>query len=87
MKKLLIFALVLMPVVAQAAPEVLPRYNAQETIRRAEVGSYDPRLKPSVRVRPEKTRAEPNSNRYERATCRPDPTRPLDGSIICETRK
>ncbi len=41
---------VLLPLATQAQAEDRPLYSAQETVRRAQVGSFSPRLAPPVRV-------------------------------------
>lgn len=71
----------------RAYAEEPPRYDAQETLRGAQVGSYAPRpapsLAPPLRILP-KRRAGPS--RFDcKWTCRIDPSRPLDGGVTCET--
>ena len=79
---------VLAPPDAAASPaERATWYNAQDTIRRAQVGTYVPRLAAPVRVFSARETAAPTAPRYERLECRPDPSRPLDRVVICETRK
>ena len=87
MKPLLIFALALLPLATQAAPEDRPLYNAQETVRRAQIGSNSPRLAPPSRVLPAEVGAKPDPARFERLECWHDPARPLGNRIVCEPRR
>lgn len=81
----LILALAVLPLLAtQAQAEDRPLYSAQETVRRAQVGSFSPRLAPPVRVAPaEPLSKRPEPSRFERMDCRPDPSRPLERAIVC----
>lgn len=68
----------------QAHAEEPGRYSALDTIRRAQVGSFSPRLAPPVRVAPaEPLSKRPEPSRFERMDCRPDPSRPLERAIVC----
>lgn len=87
MKPLLIFVLALLPLATQAAPEDRPLYNAQETVRRAQIGSNSPRLAPPSRVLPAEVGAKPDPSRFERLECWHDPARPLGDRIVCEPRR
>lgn len=74
--KYMLFALVIADV--QAAQREL--FNARETLERAKVGIYSPRMQPPVRVEvaePARFRAEGHENRqvqqhFERMDCRLD---------------
>lgn len=59
-------------------------YNAQDTLRRAQVGSYSPRLKPPVKVEPVGKPAQ--QHRFERMRCYIDPADRLRRAIICESK-
>lgn len=74
-----------LPILAtQAHAEEAGRYSALDTIRRAQVGSFSPRLAPPVRVAPaEPLSKRPEPSRFERMDCRPDPSRPLERAIVC----
>lgn len=63
-----------------AAAEERPLYSAQDSLRRAQVGTFSPRLAHPVRVQ-ETTRGA--ARQFERMECRPDPSRPLERAIIC----
>lgn len=63
-----------------AAAEERPLYSAQETIRRAQVGTFSPRLAPPVRVQ-ETPRT--GAGRFERLECWEEPA----GAIICTPRR
>ena len=78
---------VLLPLATQAQAADRPLYNAQETIRRAQVGSFSPRLAPPVRVTLPAKSGKPEPSRFERLECRRDPSRPLDNTIVCEPRR
>lgn len=81
------FAIALPILATQAHAEERPLYNAQDTIRRAQIGTYSPRLAQPVRIAPEQTPSDrPKPSRYERMDCRPDPSRPLDRIIVCTPR-
>lgn len=78
---------VLLPLATATHAEEPPRYNAQATIQRAQVGSYSPRLAPPVRVAPD-SKAKADPGRYDRKlVCRIDPSRPLGRDLICEKQK
>lgn len=85
--RLLTLALaVLLPLATQAQAEDRPLYSAQETVRRAQVGTHSPRLAPPVRVRV--PAGKPDPSRYDRRmVCRIDPSKPLGKDLICEIRK
>jgi hypothetical protein len=70
-----------------AAAEEPPRYSAQDTLRRAQIGSFSPRLAPPVRVTVPAEAGKPDPFRFERLECRHDPSRPLDKTIVCEPRR
>jgi len=75
---------VLLPLATQAAPEEPRPYSALDTVRRAQVGTFSPRLAPPVRVAPaEPLAGRPEPSRFERMDCRPDPSRPLDRAVVC----
>lgn len=78
---------VLLPLATQAQAADRPLYNAQETIRRAQVGSFSPRLAPPVRVIVPAKAGKPDTSRFERLECRQDPSRPLGNTIVCEPRR
>lgn len=78
---------VLLPLATQAQAEDRPLYNAQETIRRAQVGSFSPRLAPPVRVIVPAEARKPDPSRFERLECRTDYSRPLGKTIVCEPRR
>lgn len=83
-RRFAIFALVaLLPLATQAASEESAPYSALDTVRRAQIGTFSPRLAPPVRVEKEAPKAPP---RFERMECRPDPSRPLNRAIICTPR-
>jgi len=87
MRRSIIIALAALPILAtQAHAEEVRPYSAQETVRRAQVGTSSPRLAPPVRVTPARTSRpsdRPEPSRYDRMDCRPDPSRPLDRAIVC----
>ncbi len=84
MRILAIFAIVLPLLATVAHAEDRPLYNAQDTLRRAQVGTSSPRLAPPVRVAPAPTQSgKPQPSRYDRMDCRRDPSRPLDRAITC----
>ena len=84
MRHLWAIAIVLPLLATQAHAEEPGRYSALHTVRRAQIGSFSPRLAPPVRVAPAEPRAaKPNPRQFERMDCRPDPSRPLDRAIIC----
>lgn len=72
-----------------AAAEEPPRYSAQDTLRRAQVGSFSPAAQPPVRVAPgaEVRVRRDGPNRYERLVCREDPAQVLVKRIICEPKR
>ena len=74
-----------LPILATQTHAEEPRpYSALDTVRRAQVGTFSPRLAPPVRVAPaEPPSGRPEPSRFERVDCRPDPSRPLDRAIIC----
>lgn len=78
---------VLLPLATQAQAEDRPLYNAQETIRRAQVGSFSPRLAPPVRVIVPAEARKPDPSRFERLECRTDYSRPLGNTFVCEPRR
>lgn len=67
-----------------AAAEDRPLYSAQDSLRRAQVGTFSPRLAHSVRVQ---ETARGAARQFERMECRPDPSRPLERAIICTPTK
>lgn len=86
MHRIAFLALALPLLATQAHAEEARPYSAQETVRRAQVGTHSPRLAPPVRVTPAHTspqseRREPSH--YDRMDCRRDPSRPLDRAIVC----
>ena len=84
MKPLTLPVLLILATATQA--EDAPRYSAQETIRRAQVGTSSPRLAPPVQVRV--PAGKPDPSRYDRRmVCRIDPSKPLGKDLICETKK
>jgi hypothetical protein len=86
--RLLTLALsILLPLATQAQAEDRPLYSAQDTLRRAQIGSFSPRLAPPVRVTVPAEAGKPNPFRFERLECRHDPSRPLDKTIVCEPRR
>lgn len=82
---LAVLLLGILPILATQTHAEEPRpYSALDTVRRARVGTFSPRLAPPVRVAPAEPRAgRPEPSRFERMDCRPDPSRPLDRAIIC----
>lgn len=89
MHRPVIIALAVLPLLAtQAHAEEPGRYSALDTIRRAQVGTFSPRLAPPVRVVPAAPRAgKPDPRQFERMDCRHDPSRPLDRAIACRPTK
>lgn len=86
--RLLTLALsILLPLATQAQAEDRPLYSAQDTLRRAQIGSFSPRLAPPVRVTVPAEAGKPDPFRFERLECRHDPSRPLDKTIVCEPRR
>lgn len=77
MRSLVAVALQLLATVAAA--EERPLYSAQDSLRRAQVGTFSPRLAPPVRVQ-ETPRG--TARQFERMECRHDPSRPLERAII-----
>ena len=63
-----------------AAAEERPLYSAQDSLRRAQVGTFSPRLAPPVRVQ---ETARGAARQFERMECRPDPCLPLERAVIC----
>lgn len=83
----LILILAVLPLLAtQAHAEEVRPYSAQETVRRAQIGTNSPRLAPPVRVAPAPARTA-RPSRYDRMVCRVDPAKPLRQQIICEKQK
>lgn len=78
MRVLVAVALLILATVVAA--EDRPLYSAQESLRRAQIGSFSPRLAPPVRV--QETPRE-TARQFERLECRQDLSRPLDRIIIC----
>lgn len=75
---------VLLALSTQAAAEDRAPYSAQETIRRAGVGTYSPRLAPPVRVAPfEQGTGGRDADRFERMECRDDPVKKV---IVCKPK-
>lgn len=68
----------------QAASEERPLYSAQDSLRRAQVGSFSQRPAPPVRT---PSASVPIRDRYERLECREDPSRPLGNTFVCEPRR
>ena len=87
MRLLTLTLAVLLPLATQAQAEDRPLYNAQETIRRAQVGSFSPRLAQPVRVTVPAEAGKPDPSRFERLECHRDPSRPLGKTIVCEPRR
>lgn len=86
--RLLTLALsILLPLATQAQAEDRPLYSAQDTLRRAQIGSFSPRLAPPVRVTVPAEAGKPDPFRFERLECRHDPSRPLDKTIVCVPRR
>jgi len=78
MRSLVAVALLILATVAAA--EERPLYSAQDSLRRAQVGTFSPRLAPPVRVQETPRGA---ARQFERMECRHDPSRPLERAIIC----
>lgn len=78
MRSLVAVALLILATVAAA--EDRPLYSAKDSLRRAQVGTFSPRLAPPVRLE-EMPRG--GARQFERMECRHDPSRPLELSIIC----
>lgn len=78
MRSLVAVALLILATVAAA--EDRPLYSAQDSLRRAQVGTFSPRLAPPARVQ-ETPRS--SARQFERMECRHDPSRPLERAIIC----
>ena len=78
MRSLVAVALLILATVAAA--EDRPLYSAQDSLRRAQVGTFSPRLAPPVQVQ-ETPRG--GARQFERMECRPDPSRPLERAIVC----
>lgn len=87
MRPLTLALAVLLPLATPAHAEDRPLYSAQETVRRAQVGSFSPRLAPPVRVTVPAEAGKPDPSRFERLECRHDPSRPLGKTIVCEPRR
>lgn len=73
-------AVALLILATVAAAEDRPLYSAQDSLRRAQVGTFSPRLAPPVRVQ---ETARGAARQFEGMECRPDPSRPLERAIIC----
>lgn len=73
-------AVLLLILATIAAAEERPLYSAQDSLRLAQVGTFSPRLAPSVRVQETARRV---ARQFERMECRPDPGRPPEQVIIC----
>ena len=82
MHRLVIIALALPLLATQATAEEHTLYSAHESLRRAQVGTFSPRLAPPVRVTPA---AKAVPSQFERMTCKTDPSRPLGQTIICRS--
>lgn len=78
MRSLVAVALLILATVAAA--EERPLYSAQDSLRRAQVGTFSPRLAPPVRVQ---ETARGAARQFERMECRPDPSRPQERAIVC----
>lgn len=78
MRSLVAAALLILATVAAA--EDRPLYSAQDSLRRAQVGTFSPRLAPPVWVQ---ETARGVARHFERMECRPDPSRPLERAIVC----
>lgn len=78
MRSLVAVALLILATVAAA--EDRPLYSAQDSLRRAQVGTFSPRLAPPVRVQ---ETPRDGARQFERMACRPDPSRPLERAIVC----
>lgn len=78
MRSLVAVALLILATVAAA--EDRPLYSAQDSLRRAQVGTFSPRLAPPVRVQ---ETARGAARQFERMECRPAPSRPLEQAIVC----
>jgi len=74
-------AAIILPILATVATaEDRPVYSAHDSIRKAQIGSYSPRLAPSLRV---EGSARPTSNQFDRMECHADPSKPLEQTFIC----
>ena len=82
MRRLFVLAFVLPLLATQAHAEDRALYSAQDSLRRAQVGTFSPRLAPPVRIAPA---TKPDPSRYERMDCRTDPSRPLGRAIVCRS--
>ncbi len=78
---------VLLPLATKAQAEDRPLFNAQVSLRRAQIGRNSPRLAPPSRVLPAEVGAKPDPARFERLECWHDPARPLGNRIVCEPRR
>jgi hypothetical protein len=67
-----------------AAAQERPRYSAQETLRRAQVGTFSPRLAPPVRVQ---VTPRPGAGQFDRLECREEPNGTPQPAMICTPRK
>lgn len=82
----LLLALAILATSAHAGER--PRFDADATLRKAQVGTYSTRLAPARRVlvhRQLPIPENPTPADFERLECRDDPNRPY--LLICEPRK
>lgn len=85
----LLLAAIILPILATvAAAEERPLYSAHDSIRKAGIGSYSPRLAPPVRVAPPLGQsAKPSPHQFDRMECKPDPARPLQLVYVCTPKQ
>jgi hypothetical protein len=83
MNRTLILAACLLAAVAHA--EDAPRFDARETLRRAEVGTYSARGTLPVRKDVKPIRGP--ASEFERIVCREDPADPINQSIVCVAKE
>lgn len=78
-------AAIILPILTSvAAADGRPLYSAHDSIRKAQIGSYSPRLAPPLRV---EGSPHPTSNQFDRMECRTDPAKPLEQTFICTPKK
>ena len=69
-------SIVLLVLATVAAADDRAPYSAQDTLRRAQVGTYAP---PTRVQEPPPATAAP----FDRLECREDPSRPLEKAVVC----
>lgn len=87
MKPLTLFLIALVALSTPVAAGEQSLYNAQDTVRKAQIGTHSPRLSPPVRVKPERG-AGPDlrPGAFDRLYCRIEPVGEPRGTIVCKPR-